>query len=236
MKAKNRRHAVGGGGHARAHPRCFGFHPSDEELLEFYLLPRARGGPAPFPGVVIEDDAAGSARPWELLDRHGRDHAKGAYFYVRGQGGATPSGKARRQGRRCRDGGGTWKAQSRLYHDLRVGGGGEKIRWSKNHLSLYMGGGGSSGWVMQEYTVVEPPCPSIKICHVVFSGYGKKRKRVADDDQDDRRTSQRARVAAAPPSDSTTATAKQFDQETEQVQESLDMACWTWTGKSSWSH
>ncbi|KAL6640161.1 hypothetical protein ACP70R_022010 [Stipagrostis hirtigluma subsp. patula] len=199
-------------------PPGFRFRPTDEELVELYLLPRARGHPALFPGVVIDDDTAASARPWELLERHGRTDGEGGYFFVRSRSSDAQAGA--RQDRHC-DGGGTWRGQKRVYCDLRVDG--EKIEWSKNNLSLQLGQGkksGSSGWVMHEYTITSPPCPSLKICHVAFTGHGQKRKRVPEDDHDECQaepTGRRKRVAALPSGSS--GAAKSIDQETEQGQE-----------------
>ena len=64
------------------------------------------------------------------------------------------------------------------------------------------GGGGSTGWVMHKYTLTEPACPSLKICHVSFSGHGKGRKRVPDEEYSDccrtaEPASKRARVDVA---------------------------------------
>ena len=178
------------------------FRPDDDELVEFYLLPRARGEPAPFPAgvVVVDDDAAGSTLPWELLERHGRGAEDEAYFLVRGSGdgGDGQDKRGDRQERGC-GGGGTWKSQKRLAH------GGEKVRWSRHNLNLHMGrgeSGGSVGWVMHEYALTDPSCPPLKICHVAFTGHGKNRKRLpgggdVDDQTTEEPASKRARVAAA---------------------------------------
>ncbi|OEL25600.1 hypothetical protein BAE44_0013379 [Dichanthelium oligosanthes] len=63
---------------------------------------------------------------------------------------------------------------------------------------------------MHEYTITEPPCPFLKICHVKFSGHGKVRKRVPDDEadcQDGEPASKSARVHAAANNNSSTAPA-----------------------------
>ena len=161
------------------------FRPDDDELVEFYLLPRARGEPAPFPAgvVVVDDDAAGSTLPWELLDRHGRGADDEAYFLVRssGDGDRQQEKPGARQERGC-GGGGTWKSQKRLAHGgSRVDDAGEKVCWSRHNLNLHMGrgeSGGSVGWVMHEYALTDPSCPPLKICHVAFTGHGKNRKRL----------------------------------------------------------
>ncbi|KAL6646821.1 hypothetical protein ACP70R_015515 [Stipagrostis hirtigluma subsp. patula] len=184
-------------------PPGFHFRPDDDELVELYLLPRVRGEPDPFPGVVVvEDDTACSTLPWKLLKRHGLGDDEEAYFCVR----TTDARESARPDRRCDGGSGTWTSQRRIHKELLVGG--EKIKWSRNNLNLHMGGAksGSTGWVMHEYTLTSPPCPFIKICHVAFTGHGQKRQRVPDD-QEDEPVRQRARLdaaAEAPASSSTT--------------------------------
>ncbi|KAL6646838.1 hypothetical protein ACP70R_015532 [Stipagrostis hirtigluma subsp. patula] len=186
-------------------PPSFHFRPDDDELVELYLLPRVRGEPDPFPGVVVvEDDTACSTLPWKLLKRHGLGDDEDAYFCVR----TTDARESARPDRRCDGGSGTWTSQRRIHKEMLVGG--EKIKWSRNNLNLHMGGAksGSTGWVMHEYTLTSPPCPFIKICHVAFTGHGQKRQRVPDD-QEDEPVRQRARLdaaaaAEAPASSSTT--------------------------------
>ncbi|RLN08481.1 hypothetical protein C2845_PM11G17580 [Panicum miliaceum] len=178
-------------------PPTFRFRPTQRELIEFYLLPRARSQD-PFPGVIIEDDAAGSSLPWDLFERHGLGSEDEVYFVAR-------TGEARkpgaRQDRACDGGAGAWKMQSSVDKGLRVGG--ERILCRRSNLSLHMGkgkSGGSVGWVMHEYNIAAPPCPSpVKICHIAFTGHGRKRKRVPDGQEDcpGEHASRRARVDAA---------------------------------------
>jgi hypothetical protein len=182
------------------------FRPDDDELVEFYLLPRARGEPAPFPGVVVvDDDAAGSTLPWELLNRHGRGADDEAYFFVRSSGDGEGQEKpGARQERGC-SGGGTWKSQKRLAHGgSRVDDAGEMVHWNRHNLNLHMGrgeSGGSVGWVMHEYALTDPSCPPLKICHVAFTGHGKNRKRLPGggdvDSQSEEPAPKRARVPSA---------------------------------------
>ncbi|PUZ75199.1 hypothetical protein GQ55_1G132100 [Panicum hallii var. hallii] len=182
------------------------FRPPDDELVEFYLLPRARGEPAPFPGVVVvDDDAAGSTLPWELLNRHGRGADDEAYFFVRRSGDGEGQEKpGARQERGC-SGSGTWKSQKRLAHGgSRVDDAGEKVHWNRHNLNLHMGrgeSGGSVGWVMHEYALTDPSCPPLKICHVAFTGHGKNRKRLPGggdvDSQSEEPASKRACVPSA---------------------------------------
>ncbi|CAN6237877.1 unnamed protein product [Urochloa humidicola] len=167
------------------------FSPDADELVDLYLLPRARGEPAPYHGVaVLDDDAAGSTLPEDLLDRHGRAGDLDAYFFVRG-GGAMTTKPGARQDRGCGGGGATWKSQKRVVDD--------KARyWSKHNLNLHLGrgeSGGSVGWVMHEYALTDPSFPPLKLCHVSFSGHGRNSKRVPGGRSDPAPT-KRARVDA----------------------------------------
>ena len=186
-------------------PPGLNFHPDDDELIEFFLLPTVRGEPAWFPGViVIDDDTAANTLPWKLLERHGLAGDDEAYFFVRTKDGKK---EAARQDRYCA-GGARWVSQRPVFGASCIGGG-ERIEWRRINLNLQMGrgkssggGGGSTGWVMHEYTLTEPACPSLKICHVSFSGHGKGRKRVPDEEYSDccrtaEPASKRARVDVA---------------------------------------
>ncbi|CAL4888429.1 unnamed protein product [Urochloa decumbens] len=153
------------------------FRPDADELVDLYLLPRALGDPAPFHGIaVLDDDAAGSTMPEELLERHDRAGDLDAYFFVCSSGSCGGGGAATkpgaRQDRSCGGGAGTWKSQKRVV---------EKGHYSKHNLNLHTGrgeSGGSVGWVMHEYALTDPSFPPLKLCHVSFSGHGKNSKRV----------------------------------------------------------
>ncbi|CAN6272342.1 unnamed protein product [Urochloa humidicola] len=152
------------------------FRPDADELVDLYLLPRARGEPVPFHGVaVLDDNAAGSTMPQDLLERHRRAGDLDAYFFVRSNGGgATKPGAG--QERSCSGGAGTWKSQKRV-----VGAGGKY--WSKHNLNLH----------------TDRSFSRIKICHISFSGHGKNSKRVPGGDgrrSDDPAPTKRARVDA----------------------------------------
>ncbi|KAF8672629.1 hypothetical protein HU200_049320 [Digitaria exilis] len=174
-------------------PPGFCFRPDDDELIELFLLRSVRGEAPRLPGVVItEDDTAANTLPWKLLKRHGMADDDEAYFFVR----TTNSEAAGRQDRYC-DGDATWVSQRPVPGVSCVAG--QEIKWRRVNLNLHMGrgksGGGSTGWVMHEYTVTEPPCPFLKICHIAFTGHGKERKRVPDEESDEP-ASKRARVEA----------------------------------------
>ncbi|CAL5047108.1 unnamed protein product [Urochloa decumbens] len=174
------------------HPPGLKFRPDEDELVEFFLLPRVRGEPCWFPGVVvIDDDTAANTHPAKLLERHGLGGDEDAYFFVR------TSDAAARQDRHC-DGGGRWVSQRPVPNGACIGG--QKVQWRRVNLNLQpsrgKSGGGSNGWVMHEYSLTEPPCPFLKICHVTFSGHGRDAKRVPDGEAGEP-APKRARVNAA---------------------------------------
>ena len=167
------------------------FDPTPEELVEFYLMPRALGQPTAVPGIIIEDAEAttSSRHPWKLLTRNRRTDDDDAYFFERIASGdaAAKGGAAARQDRSCGGSRWTWVGQKRFPDEvlpLR----GEQVSWGKYSLNLQEGRrkGGSTGWVMHEYTVASPQCPllPVKLCHVSFTGHGQKRQRVPDDDSE----------------------------------------------------
>jgi hypothetical protein len=179
------------------------FDPTPEELVEFYLMPRALGQPTAVPGIIIEDAEAttSSRHPWKLLTRNRRTDDDEAYFFERIASGddAAKGGAAARQDRSCSGGRWTWVGQKRFPDEvlpLR----GEQVSWGKYSLNLQEGRrkGGSTGWVMHEYTIASPQCPCpVKLCHVAFTGHGQKRQRVPHDDGEELEagTPQHKRVA-----------------------------------------
>ncbi|XP_039787084.1 NAC domain-containing protein 71-like [Panicum virgatum] len=93
-------------------PPGLNFHPDDDELVEFFLLPTVRGEPAWFPGViVVDDDTAANTVPWKLLERHGLAGDDEAYFFVRTKQDAK---EAARQDRYCA-GGARWVSQRPVF-------------------------------------------------------------------------------------------------------------------------
>ena len=167
------------------------FDPTPEELVEFYLMPRALGQPTAVPGIIIEDAEAttSSRHPWKLLTRNRRTDDDEAYFFERiaTSGDDAKGGAAARQDRSCGGGRWTWVGQKRFPDEvLPLRGEGEQVSWGKYSLNLQEGRrkGGSTGWVMHEYTIASPQCPPcpVKLCHVAFTGHGQKRQRVPDDD------------------------------------------------------
>ncbi|KAK3152797.1 hypothetical protein QOZ80_2BG0163740 [Eleusine coracana subsp. coracana] len=152
------------------------FVPTDQQIVELYLMPRIRGQPDLIPELVIDDDTAANTQPWKLFGRHGlerqRDGAP-AFFFVRvndARPGARPE-------RAC-DGGGKWKSMKSEREQVLKLVEGEEINYTRHNLNFQMGEG-SIGWVMHEYTVTDHP--SLRICGISFSGHCKKRMRAPDD-------------------------------------------------------
>ncbi|OEL23906.1 hypothetical protein BAE44_0015076 [Dichanthelium oligosanthes] len=182
------------------------FDPTGEELVEFYLLPRALGRPPAVPGIIIEDDAATTSahHPWKLLTRHRRTDDDEAYFFHRIASSDDAKGGAR-QDRSCGSRW-TWVGQKRCPDEVLPLNGGKQVSWRKCALNLQEGSGksGSTGWVMNEYTVGSTQCPfPVKLCHVSFTGHGQKRQRVPDGEGE----GQDLEPQAAPPQHKRTTTA-----------------------------
>ncbi|CAN6272459.1 unnamed protein product [Urochloa humidicola] len=199
------------------------FDPTGEELVEFFLLPRALGHPPAVPGIILEADAAAASpaasHPWKLLTRHRRTDDDEAYWFE-GISTSDDSGGAR-QTRSCGHRW-TWVGQKRCADEALALPGGERISWSNYSLNLQEGRGkrgGSTGWVLHEYTVASspegPPLP-VKLCHVAFTGHGQKRQRVPDDYDEDCgeiEGQEHKRAAASSSSSSVITTAAAPDQE-----------------------
>ncbi|KAF0932394.1 hypothetical protein E2562_010311 [Oryza meyeriana var. granulata] len=154
----------------------FKFEPSDEILVQLFLLPYLRDGELPLSGLVFLDDPR-SLPPWMLLDRHNRGDEDDAYFI----------GPAEGEGRQVRSvaGGGRWVKQRTEAKGKAVLGD-ETFRWEKFSLNFHRDDrrSGSTGWVMHEYVVVPPPgsaiAASYRASHIAFTGHGQNRKRVPD--------------------------------------------------------
>ncbi|KAG8070471.1 hypothetical protein GUJ93_ZPchr0006g44446 [Zizania palustris] len=65
----------------------FKFSPSDDQLVQFFLLPYLLRQPLPADGLVVVDDPY-KAPPWSLLQRNDRGMENDGYFFapVAGEG------------------------------------------------------------------------------------------------------------------------------------------------------
>ncbi|TVU46621.1 hypothetical protein EJB05_06168, partial [Eragrostis curvula] len=164
-------------------PAAFKFDPTDADIVTHYLLPRALGLPNQLEHAVIDDDPAGCP-PWELLRRHGHGDSDHAFFF------APPRDPTKnvRTGRVVPPGedggvGGKWqgqKAQEGYLVLVRGGdGGGDQIelRYKRYNLSYCCDGEDkTSGWVMHEYQIIDPPLLPV-LARVKIADAAKKDRR-----------------------------------------------------------
>nr|XP_020194649.1 NAC domain-containing protein 53-like [Aegilops tauschii subsp. strangulata]XP_045090293.1 NAC domain-containing protein 53-like [Aegilops tauschii subsp. strangulata] len=130
------------------------FMPADEEVIEFYLIPRLRGQPLPLDGVIIDEDPR-SAPPWKLFERNGLDEVdvEHAFFFTSGEYAKS----AKRKVRACA--GGTWVGM-KVGNKGKLRLGGETFAWQVYRMNYLWGAGrrtGSTGWVMLEYSISHRP-------------------------------------------------------------------------------
>lgn len=156
------------------------FDPTDEDLVIHYLLPRALGLPFPYSHAVIDADPGGLP-PWQVLERHGIDMFSGAadqaFFF-----GPAPD-PDHNGGRMVRivEGGGFWqgqKGEDGVVVFLRPGDGAElEVTFNRYNLTFYDGKSErSTGFVMHEFEIVDPPHLNAMLTRVKFD---KARERMA---------------------------------------------------------
>ncbi|KAL6658451.1 hypothetical protein ACP70R_004037 [Stipagrostis hirtigluma subsp. patula] len=167
-------------------PPAYKFDPTDADIVAHYLLPRAVGLPNPHAHAVIDDDPA-SCPPWELMRRHGHAGSGHAFFF-----GPVPD-RSRNAGRMNRavpagdhGPGGTWRGQKGDAARLVLVRGGDvagaaaemEIEYKRYNLTYYIAGvKGSTGWVMHEYEITDPPIPDVMISRVKITDKAKKDRR-----------------------------------------------------------
>ncbi|KAK3156620.1 hypothetical protein QOZ80_2AG0109670 [Eleusine coracana subsp. coracana] len=197
-------------------PPGFKFVPTDEQIIELYLLPRVRGQPDLIPDLIVDDDAAANTQPWKLFGRHGLERQPDgvpAFFFVR-----TKDARPGARPERACDGGGKWKSMKSEREQVLQLVDGEEIKWTRHNLNFQMGEG-SIGWVMHEYTITDHP--SLRICGISFSGHCKKRMRAPDDClAAGEPMTQRPRLAAAQDDSASANTATAFVQDLDTMQAS----------------
>jgi hypothetical protein len=159
----------------------FKFDPDDDELVEYYLLPKILRQQLPLEGVIIDDDPL-SMPPWKLLPKHKRKDE--AFFFANGE---KKHDNGSRQRRTLVDGG-CWQGQKFVVDGDKLpvsgGSGTEMITWKKYLLNFHLHGTkGSTGWVMHEYSISAPDnlVSSQRLYRIRFSGHGQSAKRVPDD-------------------------------------------------------
>ncbi|XP_039822538.1 NAC domain-containing protein 77-like [Panicum virgatum] len=149
------------------------FDPTDADIVAHYLLPRVVGFPNPHGHAIIDADPC-SCPPWEFMRRHGHADSDHAFFFGRPRP-ADPKKRVERAVDPGEDGvGGTWDGQKSEATRLvlsRAGGGAARleVRYKRHNLSYYHGPQKikTSGWVMYDYQIVDPPHLSGIILHRV---------------------------------------------------------------------
>ncbi|PAN41497.1 hypothetical protein PAHAL_8G047700 [Panicum hallii] len=142
------------------------FDPTDADIVAHYLLPRAVGFPNPHGHAIIDADPC-SCPPWEFMRRHGHADSDHAFFFGRPRG-PEPRKRAARAVDPGEDGvGGTWdgqRSEATRFVLSRGGGAGPgaarlEVTYKRHSLSYYHGPQKSktSGWVMHDYQIVDPP-------------------------------------------------------------------------------
>ncbi|CAL4995078.1 unnamed protein product [Urochloa decumbens] len=163
------------------------FDPTDADIVAHYLLPRAVGYPNPYAHAIIDADPC-SCPPWELLRRHGHGESDHAFFFAPPRV-PDPKKRAYRAVAPGEDDGvgGTWDGQrsDAIRLVLLRGGDGDgarplEITFRRANLSYYHGQQKkkTSGWVMHEYQIVDPPHLSATVLsRVRITRDGKKMKK-----------------------------------------------------------
>jgi len=67
-------------------PAGYKFHPSDEDVVRFYLRPKATGQPLPYPDIIVEFDLYGEKEPSEIWDMFGGpsiDETEDLFFFTK---------------------------------------------------------------------------------------------------------------------------------------------------------
>ncbi|XBI35484.1 hypothetical protein VPH35_121161 [Triticum aestivum] len=161
-------------------PPAFKFDPTDNDIVAYYLLPRALRLPNPYAHAIIEDDP-GSVPPWELLRKHSSGDRKmdHAFFF----GPRTDPTKNGGRKNRTIKGAGVWQGQKgkeRTVTLLHPAGGELDVMYKRYDLTFYRTkGGASTGYIMHEYEIISPPLPGTVLSCVKINKHPKKVKTAA---------------------------------------------------------
>ena len=132
-------------------PGAYKFHPTDEELILFYLRDKNRGGPVPS-DAVKECDLYGSKEPWEIWEMFdgGRDNVEDheLYFFTKTKYKKNSSIRIER-----RVGSGSWKSE-RAADEVHKRGTKICIGYKKRfHYFNENNPEQNGGWIMHEYRI-----------------------------------------------------------------------------------
>jgi hypothetical protein len=131
-------------------PAGFRFQPEEEDLVLFYLRPKAAGQPLPFPDVIFEcDDLYGEKEPcviWDMYAGPSVDETLDDLYFFTKLKWLSDSRVDRRAGS-----GGTWANESSKTIYAR----GTRVPIAKKRKFRYVNPGSSQdgAWIMQEYSL-----------------------------------------------------------------------------------
>ncbi|OEL30633.1 hypothetical protein BAE44_0008350 [Dichanthelium oligosanthes] len=167
------------------------FNPTDLDIVAYYLLPRAIGFPNPYEHAIINGDPF-SCPPWEFMRHHG--HADSDYAFFFGPPRVSdPNKRVSRAVAAGKDGvGGVWDGQKSHAIPLvltRGDGPGAPelaIKFRRHNLSYYHGPQKekTSGWVMNDYQIVEPKHLSATVLYRIKITDREKKKQGKGKQQD----------------------------------------------------
>ncbi|TVU09792.1 hypothetical protein EJB05_43288 [Eragrostis curvula] len=148
---------AGGGGHdARKvkYPTGFRFKPTDEELIEYYLLPRLQGRPTEPNDAIIEANVY-EFHPDTLINGIYKSKGKDEWFFLSPRARMYQNGV--RPSRKTEDGRGRWKASTatKVVAKETVSDG---VKFCKNVLNYFAGSPKDetrTKWLMRELTIPE---------------------------------------------------------------------------------
>ncbi|KAG2635413.1 hypothetical protein PVAP13_2NG353100 [Panicum virgatum] len=170
---------VGGEGQ---YPIGFRFKPKEDELVDYYLLPRLQGRPAVPNGCVVEANVY-ACHPETLINEHRGAGRQEEWYFVSPR--ARMYGNGVRPARKSRDGRGRWKASTATKEVAQVvvrNG----VKFCKSVLNYFEGNPKKetrTKWIMLEITVPEYELDEYVMCKIYVSPQHKKK--CEDDDDDD---------------------------------------------------
>ncbi|XP_062169170.1 NAC transcription factor 32-like [Alnus glutinosa] len=134
-------------------PVGFRFHPTDEELVFYYLERRVNGEPLP-PNVVTDCEMYGDKEPWKIFDKDSNER-----FYV------FTKLKRRSRGRIERAVGcGTWKGQNKK----KIMDGDKHVGYKKMLVfeAKEQEGTANGHWIMHEFSLLEEKFNDFVLCDI----------------------------------------------------------------------
>ncbi|KAL6655459.1 hypothetical protein ACP70R_006285 [Stipagrostis hirtigluma subsp. patula] len=139
----------------RKYPIGFRFKPKDEELVEFYLLPRLQGRKHEDNDAIIEANVY-ECQPDTLINEKYKSRGEDEWFFLSPRARMYQNGV--RPSRKTEDGRGRWKASTATTVLAKEKAGKQKIQFCKNVLNYFQGCPKNeyrTKWLMRELTIPE---------------------------------------------------------------------------------